>query len=140
MAGRMIDQRIADLAADVLLVVQTMSPRDLCTARLSTGTRVWRTGSAYEISHEYPRPPLRGHLGTHPSDDEDECVDCGEFLDWREQYEAKAAAVGQPPLPLMVAPDELFRNGFRQVDVFNATRAEWLELVAAMIEAAQPTS
>jgi len=135
MAKLKINAESVELAAAAFLVLQAINPLELCTYRAGRQERVWQVGNYYDSSKTYPAPPLRAHTTEHP----DFCADCADFRRWRATYETRIAAEQKTPLPQMVAPHPLFREGLTPELHPGASPEEWLNLVAVMISQASRT-
>lgn len=131
------NDELASLAENTALVVATVDARNLCSYSAGRGARSWHSGLVYDKVRAYPFPPLRPHPEHAPSWLGD-CADCHIYTIWRAAYVDRATQSGDNVLPEMVAPHGLPETATARLNPFHMTGHDWLDLVATMIEAAQP--
>ncbi len=120
------------LAGQVLAVVRQVPFRKLCTVPRSHGSYAARSGLYYRADDEYPNPPVRAHLEDHGSG----CANCADFAYWRRTYLARAEENGVDPLPAMVAPATIEREGHAPLPHVTDPDDMWIGFVATMIRLA----
>lgn len=133
MAKPKVNKHAARVASELARVVAVVSPFDLTFIKVGRGEWMFRSGTTYR-SDSFPIPPLRDHLEDHPETlGEFTCANCSDFHGWRKAYERRCIEAGVEPLPVMVAPSTLHREG-AGYPALDAPQSAFLGFVARMIE------